>query len=88
MNSCWICVDGDGNEFAFGSRPDKGDSSYKFYKTCFAQGNSSGDKLEKGTIRNLIGKDMVFDDEPLKTTFSEVRTAEWKLNNQYKDGDK
>ena len=84
MNSCWVCVDGDGNEFAFGSKPDKADSLYKFYKTCHAQGNFSGDKLEKGTIKNLIGKDMVFDDDPIITTFSDVRTAEWKVNNQHK----
>ena len=84
MNSCWVCVNGDGDEFTFGSMPDKVilNSKLRFYTTCYAQGNSYGDRLARGTIKNLIGKDMVFDDAPIRTTFSEVRTAEWKVFNQ------
>lgn len=76
MDDFYVAVDGEGNEYVFSSYPKPADSQFKFYRTDYSQGRSTGDLLQKGTIKCAIGKELLFDDGPVLVKRSVLRDAE------------
>jgi len=70
----WICVDGHGDERIFPCKPYKAFPcldlvvlwGQRWSTNCIDKEYQRGTLLPKGTIKNLIGKEMTYNDEPIK----------------------
>lgn len=61
----WVAVDKDGSETMFTDKPCRAFDDIEY---CFYWDTSSGVfiSIPKGTIRKLIGRDLSWEDEPVK----------------------
>ena len=70
----WVAVDGHGEERAFNKQPFRDCPNMnlevlwgqRWKVDSVADGEGTGVKLPKGTIKHLIGRELTFSDEPVK----------------------
>lgn len=64
----YLCVDEDGQEMIFDNKPYRDTSSVGGYWNRCKEGDFCNVDLPKGTIKELIGKDLTWEDEPYEFT--------------------
>ena len=64
MNS-WLVVDGEGNEFIYDSESHRWDLDF-YHEWWVGEDDSCCIRLPKGTIKKIIGRDLRWEDDPVK----------------------
>lgn len=63
----WLCVDKDGTELVFESKPIRDANRRRYWTLCTVHApNENFVELPKGTIQKIIGKKLTWKDEPYK----------------------
>ena len=62
----WLCTFGNGDEYIFEEKPTKGKSIYSPKYNYWYTGTYHKVKLPKGFIKQIIGKELTWDDEPVE----------------------
>ena len=69
MEESWVCVDGHGDERIFPCKPYRDFPNMNLeimWGQRWTTSSFKGVLLPKGTIKHLIGKEMTYNDEPIK----------------------
>lgn len=65
MMDSWLVVNGEGNEFIYDSEPYRWDLDL-YHEWWVGEDNSCCIQLPKGTIKKIIGRDLRWEDDPVK----------------------
>lgn len=61
----WLCTFGNGDEYIFEEKPIRGKSIFTPKYNYWYTDSHHSVKLPKGSIKNIIGRELTWDDEPV-----------------------
>jgi hypothetical protein len=62
----WLAVDGDGSEYIYSCRPQRFEYIEHLGLRNVWYSHFSSNRLPKGSIKRLIGRELTWDDEPVE----------------------